>query len=134
MAANWTGWHSLGGVLESFAAAEPDDSGTLHIFAIGRDNGMWEGTIPPGTPWTGWVPRGGQFLSAPSAAHDSSGLYLVGVGVDNAVWYERLNGSTWTGWFSLGGYLISDPVVVSQANDMYVYAVGGDFSMWQRPF
>jgi hypothetical protein len=39
------------------------------------------------------------------AVSDTSGLYVFGQGVDNAVWYQQLvpGAQHWSGWQTLGG-------------------------------
>ncbi|HXM55753.1 MAG TPA: hypothetical protein VOB72_10220 [Candidatus Dormibacteraeota bacterium] len=54
-------------------------------------------------------------------------------GFDNALWWNRWNGSGWSGWSSLGGRITSDPAAVSWAvNRTDVFAIGGDGAMWHN--
>jgi hypothetical protein len=97
----WSAWESLGGYLTSDPAgiSPPANVGfdRIDVFGRGLDGQMWQNTRVGGSSstWDGWFPVGGAFNSGPGVTNTSTGLLLMGLGLDWNVWCNELNGSGW---------------------------------------
>ena len=135
IAATWSGWQSLGGVLPSSEAPTVVSWGPnrLDIFVKGTDNALWHRWWD-GSTWGGWESLGAVLTSTPSAA--SWGPYRLDVfarGTDNALWHKSWNGKSWSQWHSLGGILTSQTAAVSWGRyHIDVFARGTDNALWHK--
>ncbi|HYO59760.1 hypothetical protein [Archangium sp.] len=78
-------------------------NGTVHVYARGGDNAIWQKNWN-GTVWSNWETLGGTFTSGPSAGSLSPGTLRVQVrGTDNAIWQKSWSGTEWSAWQNLGG-------------------------------
>ena len=91
-----------------------DGSDRVDIFGVGLDGQLWQNAWT-GSSWTGWLPRGGGFLSRPVLTSTTPGrLQVYGVGLDFGLWHETWNGSAWSGFSELGAWAATDPTGVSR--------------------
>jgi hypothetical protein len=83
----WRGWESLGGFLTSGPGVSSCASGTLSVFALGRDRSLWRMSFN-GSSWSGWTIVGGQWTSDPAVICRSgaTAIDLFERGTDNALW------------------------------------------------
>ncbi len=77
---------------------------------------------------------GALVAGAPAAcAQGSNSLDLFVRGTDNALWWERWNGTSWSNWASLGGVLTSSPAATSPSSGAIdVFVRGTDNALWER--
>lgn len=135
IAATWSGWESLGGVLPSGEAPTVVSWGSnrLDVFVKGTDNALWHRWWD-GSRWGGWESLGGILTSTPSAV--SWGPYRLDVfvqGTDRALWQKSWNGNLWSQWHSLGGILTSQTAAVSWGRyRLDVFARGTDNALWHK--
>ncbi len=130
-----TGWFSLGNrILTSAPAVGMFDanielSHSVHVFARGTDNAIWNIWITGATSswpydalWSDWQSLGGSWTSKPAAA-----TYRIGRstgGVDTGVWIfargndgklyvktqkSQVQNGAWGDWMPLGGTLLGGP-------------------------
>jgi hypothetical protein len=60
-------------------------------------------------------------------------LDVFGIGLDNALWHTRWNGSAWEqDWDPLGGQFISNPVAVPSQERIDAFGVGPDKAIWHN--
>jgi hypothetical protein len=60
-------------------------------------------------------------------------VYAFVRGIDNALWYRKLDNSAWGPWASLGGNITASPwTEVGAKGNVYVFARGGDKAVWYR--
>jgi len=130
---HWSGWESLGGIIESPPVALSWGPNRLDIFAIGTDQALyhrwWDGSA-----WHGWESLGGVLTCTPSVVcWGPNRIDIFANGTDNALYHKWWNGSSWGGWESLGGVLTSAPSAVSWApNRLDIFAVGTDSALYHR--
>src|SRR5581483_7891113 len=87
VAADWSGWESLGGVLTSGADVSSWGSGRLDVFVRGTDNALWHKWYDGS--WHDWESLGGVLTSDPSVASWGSGRLDVFVrGLDSVLWHK----------------------------------------------
>ncbi len=104
-ASRWSGWESLGGIIESPPVAVSWGPDRLDIFAIGTDQALWHRWWD-GSNWGGWESLGGVLTSTPSVVcWAPNRIDIFANGTDNALWHRWWDGSNWGGWESLGGIL-----------------------------
>lgn len=132
-AAQWGGWESLGGVLESPPKAVAWGPNRLDIFALGTDSALyhrwWDGAA-----WGGWESLGGVIESPPEVVSwRPDRLDIFALGTDHALWHRWWDGASWGGWESLGGVLTSPPTAVSWGpNRLDIFGLGEDHALWHR--
>jgi hypothetical protein len=131
--ASWSGWESLGGIIESPPRVVSWAPNRLDAFAIGTDSALWHRWWD-GSAWGGWESLGGIIVSPPEVVSwGTNRLDIFALGTDHALWHRWWNGSAWGGWESLGGTLTSAPCAVSWApNRIDVFALGTDHALWHR--
>jgi hypothetical protein len=71
----------------------------------GTDNGVWGKRFAGGVWDAGWRKLGPTATTTPTVVSGADGIYVFVCGVDNALWYQRFDGSSFSGWQSLGGSL-----------------------------
>ena len=128
-------WQSLGGVLTSRAAVEPNADGRLEVFARGSDNGLYhKWQVSAGGDWSGWARLGGIMTSNPVVAANADGrLEAFARGADNGLYHiwQASPGGSWSGWAALGGVIVSDPAVAENADGrLEVFARGTDNGLY----
>lgn len=133
----WSGWASLGGVLDSDAAVADNSDGRLEVFVRGSDNALWHNwqTKPHAGPWSSWASLGGVITSNPAVFVNSDGrMEVFARGTDDALWHiwqTAPHSGPWSSWTSLGGVITSDPVVIDNADGrLEVFARGTDDALW----
>jgi hypothetical protein len=142
---DFTGWTSLGGIIESginggpaVAAVEPP-AGTsisfskeLTFFVTGMDGQVWETTATAGSAgWTGTGWRCNGHLAA--AAFVASGTLTSAFacqGTDSAVWAATTTGAGWDTQ-RLGGIVIDGPGIAISPTSWAVVAEGTTGALWQ---
>ncbi len=135
----WSGWASLGGILESDPVVFQNEDGRLEVFVRGSDSALWHiWQTAPNNGWSGWASLGGILTSDPAIYQNEDGrLEVFARGTDSALWHiwQTARNNGWSGWASLGGVLQSDPVVCQNADGrLEVFVVGSDsalYHIWQ---
>ena len=61
---------------------------------------------------------------------DNTSLWVIGRGLDNAIWTRPLTGSAWGPWQSLGGIATSYPAATFLFDAGYLFIVGADDAVW----
>ncbi|MFD9942879.1 matrixin family metalloprotease [Nonomuraea sp. NPDC059023] len=133
----WSGWSSLGGVLQGRIAVGRNHDGRLEIFGRGTDGGLYHNwqTVPNGG-WSGWHGLGG-WIEDPEVAVNPDGRLEVFVrGSDSAlhhIW-QVTPGGGWSGWASLGGWIDEPSVARNGDGRLEVFVRGLDntvYHIWQ---
>ncbi len=112
-------------------------SGSIQMFYVGGDNGLWTRSRDPDGTWTAEASLGGTLTSQPVAAMipGTDTLQLFYRGGDNALWTRWSDpGGYWSGEHSRGGFLSGDPVaaVIPGTNILQVFYQGGDGALWTQ--
>ena len=140
----FTGWASLGGLIEpgisgapAVTAVEPS-SGTLSFaneltfFANGMDGRVWQTTDASGS--AGWVTDGwvcsGHLAAAAFTASGTLTSAFACQGGDHAVWAATTSGSGWD-LRRVGGAVIDGPGIALSPVSWTIVAEGGDHALWQ---
>jgi Domain of unknown function (DUF1906) len=127
---SWS-WFNMKGNWSLSPTAVVGSDGTVHVFAVGTDEHLYERHLPPGGTWSAWVSLGGRWPRAPSAAAGPSGTVRVfGVGTNGHLYQKRLRTSgTWSGWSEVGGsHLTGTPVATydpTGVTHVYVRSAAG---------
>ena len=130
----WSGWNSLGGVIQSPPAVANNADGRLEVFVRGTDAALWHNwQTAPNNGWSGWNSLGG-WIADPVVARNADGRLEVFVrGADGALWHkwQTAPNNGWSGWASLGGGLASR-VAISNNKDgrLEVFVRGTDGAVW----
>lgn len=127
----WSGWESLGGVLDSSPAVASWAPNRLDLFVVGTDSALWHKWWNNG--WSGWESLGGTLTSDPAAVSwGTNRIDIFARGTNSALWHKWWNNG-WSGWESLGGVIASDPAAVSWAsNRIDVFVRGTNSALWHK--
>ncbi len=130
----WSGWESLGGVIEGPIALSRNADGRLELFVKGTDNALWHiWQTGPNNGWSGWESLGG-WIADPTASRNADGrLELFVRGGDNALWHiwQTAPNNGWSGWESLDGGMGSRVAVGNNADGrLEVFVRGTDGALW----
>jgi hypothetical protein len=133
----WTGWASLGGIVQGSVGAAVYGPGQIDLYARGLDNALYQ-RWNDGSGWnsSGWQRHNDGFLlgGAPVVVATLAGFRDVFArGQDGSPWHKYWDGSKWNGWFNLGGLLQEQPGVTIPAvpnEDLYIQ--GEDNALWQK--
>ena len=129
----WSGWESLGGVLNSGPDVSSWAEGRLDVFALDTAYKLRHKWYVRGQGWSGWenlgAPTGLTLVSAPSAVSWGEGrIDVFGQASDDGLWHRSyVRDQGWSGWENLGGVLNSGSDVSSWAEGrLDVFALGMD--------
>lgn len=115
---SWSAWQELGGCFTSEPVVLPLGTDAFDIFARGADFLIYQAKLTP-AGMSDWEPLGGGLLreptaaSAPAAVRAGDDIYVFVVGIDQAIWFTRFDGTVWKPWSSLGGTFVSQPVATA---------------------
>jgi hypothetical protein len=130
---NWYKWQSLGGYVESFVVSH-DADGRLEVFAIGRDNQVYEQWQDWATGnWTGWYPKGGYARQLAVSINGDGRLELFAIGYYRDVWHTwqiAANSENWYGWQGLGGWVKQITVGTNADGRLELFAIGADKNLF----
>lgn len=140
MANHWVTWKMVGGKLLSSPNCGKNKDGTLEVFGLGTDHGVWhrwqKKVNGEWSPWTSLgAPMGTQFNSRVAAANNEDGRLEVFVrAADNTIyhiWQHKPNKS-WVEWAPLPGVkFASDPVVVRNKDGrLSLFGRGADNALY----
>ncbi|NMH96533.1 matrixin family metalloprotease [Pseudonocardia acidicola] len=130
----WSGWHSLGGVIQGAPSVGRNADGRLEVFARGTDGALWHiwQTAPNGG-WSGWASLGGWIVNPLASSNADGRLEVFAQGADGALWHiwQTAPNNGWSGWASLGGRLTT-PVTTRRNRDgrLEVFVRGTDGALW----
>jgi peptidoglycan hydrolase-like protein with peptidoglycan-binding domain len=130
----WSGWHSLGGVIQGAPTVGRNADGRLEVFARGTDGALWHiWQTKPNNGWSGWASLGGWIVNPVVGSNADGRLEVFAQGADGALWHiwQTKPNNGWSGWASLGGTLTS-PVSVARNADgrLEVFVRGTDGAVW----
>lgn len=101
-------WVGLGGISRRAPSASTDRDGTVHVFVVGADGGVWTRHRSGGATWSPWATLGGV---ATSDIAVSSEPQVFVRGVDGAVYTSFLRSGAWSNWFRFAGRIVGSPSV-----------------------
>ena len=132
----WSGWASLGGVIQGPIALTRNADGRLEAFVKGTDNALWHiWQTARNNGWSGWASLGG-WIADPVTARNKDGRIEVFVrGSDNALWHiwQTAPNNGWSGWASLGGGMGSKVAVGNNADGrLEIFVRGTDGALWHK--
>ncbi|MEV4892013.1 matrixin family metalloprotease [Nonomuraea sp. NPDC055795] len=132
----WSGWSSLGGVLQGRIAVGRNHDGRLEIFGRGTDGGLYHNwQTAPNSGWSGWSGLGG-WIEDPAVGSNADGRLEVFVrGTDGAVYHnwQVTPGGGWSGWSGLGG-VIQGRIAVGRNHDgrLEIFGRGTDGGLYHN--
>ncbi len=98
-----TAWLSLGGSLESGAAAASWGEFEVQVFVIQNDSQIWN-RYWDGREWHKWESLGGSFRGQPAAsARDADHIDIFAIDTAGVLRRRYWNGSEWVPWESVEG-------------------------------
>jgi subtilisin family serine protease len=101
-------------------------AGSPVAFTRGPDNAVYQ-YHGPGAPSAAWRSLGGIINANPVAVVDGAGIALLVRGLDNGVWFGRVNpAGVWSGWTSLGGWISSNIAATVDPAGIVLFVRGGD--------
>jgi hypothetical protein len=110
-------------------AAAVNAPGQISVFTRFADLYIYSRTRVGGN-WGAWSKIAPAVTSGITTASDSSGLYVIGRGVDNQIRYNKLVNGAWTGEAVLAGVTpTSNPVAVAHSTGVHVMVRGSDKAM-----
>ncbi len=139
---DFSGWHSLSGVVRSYPGCGQNSDGRIQAFARGITNVFWtkSQTTPNGNTWSAWSQIGTlQVSSEPAIARRNNLLYIFVRGKDYALYVasQTSPGGGFSSWTNLGGILTTQPAVAAnQDGRLQVFARGTNdalWTIWQTP-
>jgi peptidoglycan/xylan/chitin deacetylase (PgdA/CDA1 family) len=126
----WTGWQSLGGLLDQAApSVAATAGGLLAVGCIGTDHAFYVKTRTAAGVWSAsWRRVGGGFNSdlSLSTTADGTRLVAVGRGGGNNGYFSvgNADASSWSAWTNISGGLASGPAVTVNGSALEVFAIG----------
>jgi hypothetical protein len=113
-------------VLNALGTAALVGPAQFTVFARSNDNFIHARTRSNGT-WSQWSTLPPAVTSGLATAGDSTGMYIVGRGIDSQLRYNRLAGGVWTGEGALSGVTpSSNPCIVGDASGVRVFVRGAN--------
>lgn len=102
---SWTNWTSRGGTFKGKPAAVSRADGSIDLFGIGSDDGVYHIGYNNGSWAAGYEALGGVAANGTGPAVATKGgthLNVYVTGSNGRLWHQSWNG-TWSGWYDIGG-------------------------------
>jgi hypothetical protein len=120
-------WANLGGRSLGAPQVLQLAGGSLALFLIGTDSGVWFRQQGAAGAWGDWQTLGGIIVGEPTLVRGATGApEVLGIGGDGGMWFNQQSAAgQWQGWGGAGGRLLSDISAQRDAAGLLeVFAVG----------
>jgi acylphosphatase len=132
----WSGWSSLGGVIQGAPAVGRNKDGRLEVFVRGSDGALYhKWQVAPNSTWSGWSSLGGWVVNPVVASNADGRLEVFVQGGDGALYHkwQTAPNNGWSGWASRGGVMGSRVAVANNADGrLEVFVRGTDGALYHQ--
>jgi hypothetical protein len=138
----WSGWNAVPGVGRTFHGmpAPVQFGNTLHVFARGVNDALYEQVWTPGTGWRAdWFRHGAQLIGGDPAAivyGSSLQVYAAGPTADSGLlqlaWSAQ--DDRWLDWRALpgGGTFVGKPSAIPYGGQLHVFGRGANNQLYEQ--